>query len=472
VTERLVQRLAPPVGPLALLLAAGAAGVGLLAGYDPRLAVLAAFGITFVVLVLQDLTLGVCMMVMLAFVDAINVFDGALSLAKVAGILLGASWLLAIATRPAPSLMNDHPLLSYALLLFVSWTAASLLWAGDDAAVREAVIRYAPNVLFIPIVFSALRRTGDLDKVAGTLVAGALLTAVLAIAGPSSDPTLNDGRAEGLAGGANELAAALVVGVVLCVAFVLRLGHRPGLRLLMVGGAGLCMLGIFLSLSRGGLLALGAALLTAVVVGGRWRRGMATAAVGLVAVTVVYFGLFASLPARERVLDVGNAGGTGRNDIWTIGWRMVQDEPVLGVGAGNFPLAAPAYLVRAGTFERGDLVLIAPKVAHNTTLQVLAETGVPGAALFVGIVGFSLLCLLSAAKRFAALGDVRHELLTRALLVALVGYLVAAFFISENYSKLLWLLVALGPATLQLARRAEAEAPAPTPTPLAASSSA
>jgi hypothetical protein len=49
-------------------------------------------------------------------------------------------------------------------------------------------------------------------------------------------------------------------------------------------------------------------------------------------------------------------------------------------------------------------------------------------------------------------GDERMELATRAVLVALLGILAADFFISGIYSKQLWLLLALGPALLAVAR--------------------
>ncbi len=45
------------------------------------------------------------------------------------------------------------------------------------------------------------------------------------------------------------------------------------------------------------------------------------------------------------------------------------------------------------------------------------------------------------------------EALARAVLLGLIGMLVADFFISQMYSKLLWVLLALGPAMLAIARR-------------------
>ena len=49
------------------------------------------------------------------------------------------------------------------------------------------------------------------------------------------------------------------------------------------------------------------------------------------------------------------------------------------------------------------------------------------------------------------------EALARGIFLALVGTLVADFFISVQFDKLLWLLLALCPATLAIVRRGTTE---------------
>src|SRR5205807_2193793 len=121
------------------------------------------------------------------------------------------------------------------------------------------------------------------------------------------------------------------------------------------------------------------------------------------------------------------------------------------VGVGNYQTSAIHYLLKPGALQRDEFIVDTPKVAHNTYLQVLAELGIVGAALFLAIIGFSLLCILRAARIFERLGDAPMELMSRALLVALCGVLAADFFISEEFSKQLWLLLGLGPALLAIA---------------------
>jgi O-antigen ligase len=211
-----------------------------------------------------------------------------------------------------------------------------------------------------------------------------------------------------------------------------------------------CAVGLFLTLSRGGLVALGAALVAAVAVAGRRRWLVLVIALVAAASTVLYFAAFASPEARHRVTTV--QGGTGREDVWKVGWRMVESHPIRGIGAGNFPTSSVHYLLAPGAILRSDFIVDTPKVAHNMYLEVLAENGVVGLALFLAVLGFSLGCTLKAVRAFREGGDTEMEILARALFVALVGLLAADFFGSRQFSKQLWLLLSLAPALLAIAR--------------------
>jgi O-antigen ligase len=199
-------------------------------------------------------------------------------------------------------------------------------------------------------------------------------------------------------------------------------------------------------------LGLAGALVVGVLMGGRWRIRVLAVCGLLAALAVVYFAFVASLPAKERVLNVSSGGGSGRLDLWTVGLRMIEAHPVRGVGSGQFATSSVHYLLRPGVIERGDLILSTPKVAHNTYLNVVAELGIVGGVLFAAILVFCTACMVGAVRRFRLDGDERMEILARGLVVGLGGYLVTLMFISENYKKLLWILLALGPVLLAVAR--------------------
>jgi O-antigen ligase len=311
------------------------------------------------------------------------------------------------------------------------------------------VMRYALNLSLLPIVYSAVQRRGHVAAVLGVYVAGAVLSALYAIA----TRTTEDGvaRISGLAGTANELASLLVTALLIAVGLMLALRRAPVLRALCLGAAVVCLAGVFLTLSRAGLVALGGALVAAVFVGGRRRLGIGLLALAIGLTALGYFSFAASEQARERVTTVGS--GTGRTDIWTVAWRMVDDDPVRGVGVGNFQTASIHYLLRPGAILRDEFIVDKPQVAHNVYLHVLAELGVPGLLLFLGVVGAGLLAAWRAAREAARRGDRFLETCARALVLALVALLVADIFASDQLNKGLWLLLGLGPAMLAIARR-------------------
>jgi O-antigen ligase len=208
----------------------------------------------------------------------------------------------------------------------------------------------------------------------------------------------------------------------------------------------------FLTLSRGGLIALAVAMIAAVVVGGRWRTAAAMLGVGVALASVVFFAFLATPDQTARVTSF-SGGGSGRTDLWTVGARMVTAHPVIGVGAGNFQAESIHYLIAPGALHRTDLILNKQLVAHNTYLQVLSEMGVVALVPFLMILAFSMWCLLTAARGFNARGEPGMEMIARATLVGLTGILAADFFVSGQFSKQLWLLLGLGPALLAMSKR-------------------
>ena len=397
-----------------------------------------------------DLTAGLCVFMIVAFAERIPAVGASdLTLVKALGGLLAVSWLAAVATRRAGDrqIFSAHPVMMAMAVLLLAWMILSVGWAEDPTVARGDVLRYALNLALLPIVYSAVRRREHVAAVLGTYVGGVVLVALYAIATRGAEET---GRISGVAGTANELASLLVTALVLAVGLLLALRQAPVLRGLCMAAAVICLGALFLTLSRSGLVALGAALAAAVFVGGRRRVGIGLLALVIGVCVLGYFTLGASEQARERVTTIG--GGTGRTDLWTVALRMADDDPVRGVGVGNFQTASVHYLLRPGAILRDEFIVDKPQVAHNVYLQVLAELGVPGLVLFLGVVGSGLLAAWRAAGLFARRDDPFLETCARALVLALIALLVADMFASDQLNKGLWLLIGLGPALLAIAR--------------------
>jgi O-antigen ligase len=440
-----------------LTLAGVAVLLGVGAGVDPRIAVAGAIGLAFVALVMADITVGLCLFVVISFLDVLPSLGGSLlSFSKIVGFLLAASWLAKVSTSTDArnDFLAEHPAFTYVLALFVGWAALSMTWAEDASAGTTPVMRYALNLILFLIVYTAVKTPRQALWAIGAYVTGAAVAAGYGVLHPPPDVAYYEvSRATGTIGDPNELAAVLVGGTVLAAGLAVVSKHSPLLRIGATAASVLCLLGIFLTLSRGGLVALIVALVASVLFGGRWRyRALMLAAV-IAFGSFMYFGYFAGHDAVSRVTKV--EGGTGRQDIWKIGWRMVRAHPVSGVGVGNFQTSSIHYLLAPGSIQRDEFIVDTPKVAHNTYLHVLSELGVVGLTMFVAILGFALVSILRAARCFARLGDEAMELVCRSLLVSLFGVLAADFFISAMFNKQLWFLLGLGPALLAIGRARE-----------------
>lgn len=435
------------------ILAAGAAGA--MAAVSPLIAAGAVVAIIFVYIAFTDLAAGFAVLVLLSFIATLPT-SGSLSAAKGAGFLIAIAWLARLASewRTRRDFLAEHGRLAWLMVAFLVWASITMLWADSTGASLTALSRYAPNMLLVPIGFTAVRTRRDLWLVLAAAIVGAAVAAAFAVFQPTNPKFVEEGgRASGTIGDPNELAAVLLAGLAIAVAGLRGWGTRFRLvRLIAMVAAPLCVLGVFLSLSRGGLVAFGVMLVAGAVIGGRWRSAIAAMLVVLAAGGALYFTQVASVPARERISKAGN--GTGRLDLWTVGWRMARAHPFTGVGIGNFQNLSARYALLPGEeVHRADLIFSkAPKVTHNTYLETLAEAGVPGVLLYLLVIGGCLRAALQAADVWSARGDPAMEALARGVALGLVAMFAADFFITDPYNKLLWSLLALGPAMLALAR--------------------
>jgi O-antigen ligase len=383
---------------------------------------------------------------------------GSISAAKFTGLLLALSWLATVILKREPaSLVAARPRFALALVLFVAWAALGISWAKQPGLATGAVFTLVLNSALFPIVFAAVREPRHARLVCGAFVAGALLSAVYGLLTGASAEMDEEGRLASAGLGPNQLGGYLAVAAILAATLACdRRLTRPA-RAAWAGAAVLCLPLQLMTGSRGALLGLLAALLAAPFL---VRRSSRAAVGGLVAMAILLgaasFATVVPDAVVQRTTTVEN-GGSGRTDIWRMGWRMVKAHPLTGVGADNFSISTVDYLLRPGVTQRAIYIVDEPKVAHNIYLEVLAEFGAPGLLLFAAIVTGALLSCAAATRAAVRRRERETELLSRGLSLSLISMLVAAFFSSELFNKPLWLLLALAVAV-----RSFAEAGGPT----------
>jgi O-antigen ligase len=121
---------------------------------------------------------------------------------------------------------------------------------------------------------------------------------------------------------------------------------------------------------------------------------------------------------------------------------MFLDNPILGVGYGNFRVVAPRYVSQ----DVGHDFL-----PHNEYLERLAEMGLPGLLALVGMFVASLVTLhgvCRSAKRCGSLFLVNAAL---GVQTGLIGFAISIFFLSAGFLRLFWFMVAISACLPSLA---------------------
>ncbi|HUT78683.1 MAG TPA: O-antigen ligase family protein [Polyangia bacterium] len=436
------------LAPLAALL------VGAAFSFDARAGVALTLSLIYLGVALHNLPLALILWCPLIFLEGLPEFNLA---AKAGGLLIVAVWLAGLSrTREhVDSVLRRTGKLWLAVAVLLLWLSLTLLWAEDRGLVLDDLWRWFAVALLMLVIATTVSNRRQATLMAAAFVVGAVMAVGVGIVSGdlttsrTAIETASEGRLEGGQGDPNALAAGIVPAMILALA--LFMSHRDfAVRWLLVAALALLTLGLVASESRGGVLAAIAATFAALLVF-RDRRASALAFVTLtVGVAAAWFAV--SPNAWERVTDF-DSGGSGRSDLWAVAWNVAEASPIEGVGLHNFTAVSGEYVRQPGSLERVDLVVDEANFVHNVYLELLAETGLIGLLLFVGVAAGSAHTAWRAARQFDASGDATMKTLAQAVVVALVGLLTSSFFLSSGVDKRLWIVFGLSPALLAIAAR-------------------
>ncbi len=175
---------------------------------------------------------------------------------------------------------------------------------------------------------------------------------------------------------------------------------------------------LFFTMSRGGMLSFISALLfMAFLV---WRRksirgrGWILSAVGIfVILTIMWFG---AAPVIERILSIKTEIASryigGRLSIWQGTADIIKDYPVFGTGLGTFNYIFPKY--------EPAIIKVHFAYAHNDFLELIAETGIIGFAVFAA---FGLVAVVWLFRRFLK----RYDPYVTGISIGILGSLASIF---------------------------------------------
>lgn len=374
-------------------------------------------------------------------------------------------------TRGEPLVLHG---VGVGLAIAITW-GLSAYFAEDQGASVAQLADFAGYALLLVLLVSTLAEARWLRRVHWAIALGAGFLAVLAIVHQATGATGDD--FEGFAGinedtarggalprsegplQANNFAQMLLVASVFGLYLAAR--SRGWRRWLAAASFLACVTTVFLTGSRGGLIALLAVWVLVVALRPIPRRLSVGAAVACLIL------LLAVMPASyfERIGAgaAGVVGGATESEEGAVRGRgaenlaaiyMFADNPLLGVGPANFPVHYLEYAADVGVERRGEA-----RAAHSLYLEALAETGLLGTAAFLAVLVGALV------GSWRARGRLRGEAstLAEASFVALAGFLVAGLFLHAAYPRYLWITVAVALTAARMGAPARPGAQPPQP---------
>jgi O-antigen ligase len=286
--------------------------------------------------------------------------------------------------------------LGAALVAYLAVILLSALVASNRSLAAKEAIKWAEVLAVMLYTITALHAPRQRAWVALCIVATGVVEALIGngqwvLATGSFGADGSTLRVFGTFAQPNPYAADLNLALPFAVAYAL-LHPRLEARWLAAGACALLLFAQGLAGSRGGWLALVAALLVMAVVGLRIEKpALAVAAPLAILVGVAWAANL--LPAKVQhaalhalrldnvslaaPLNDANFSSVERLAHWVAGGRMFLAHPILGVGAGNYDAAYARYAAAGWPDSLGH--------AHNYFINAAAETGAIGGLLFVAL---------------------------------------------------------------------------------------
>lgn len=216
------------------------------------------------------------------------------------------------------------------------------------------------------------------------------------------------------------------------IAFYLMLERRlRWVRLLCFVCLLATLAGMIVCASRGGFLGFAAAIVLVIWHSARRMRNLVIVGALLIPMALAPFSPIHRLLRPNRSDQESTAI---RMELWKSGLRMIRAHPLLGVGLGNFKVLSSDY---------GGPELKKAGMAHNTYIEIAAETGLPGLLAFLAILYFSFRTLERIRRDRDGAGLAFLRKAASGIQAGLLGCSVSIFFSSLEYIKPFWLVVFL-----------------------------
>jgi putative inorganic carbon (hco3(-)) transporter len=365
-------------------------------------------------------------------------------------VATGVAYLIRRGSLPTPPRQTWVPL-ALMLLQAINTTLVTQFFAVDpDLSLRWSTQFWKLVVTFA--LFSGIVRTPRaLDLVIMFMIIGCGYWGWDAL-----DNRRVRGRLEGIGSGdtqnSNLLAAHLLTIIPLMI-LVAAMKKKPAwMRVVAIVATPLVINLLILGNSRAatlGLLVAAAASFVLVRSGLRKHVMMGAMAAGLALF------LLADQQFIERQQTISSAddnSSQSRLDLWRGSLGMIADYP-LGTGGRGFHVLSPRYVPELQETNDGE-----GRSSHNTYIQVAADWGLQGLALFLALIGYTFV-LLHRVRAERAETDWPY-FVSLGLQLGLIGTLTAGFFSNRFFGESIYWLCALATSLYCMTQPSQSEAEA------------
>jgi len=198
--------------------------------------------------------------------------------------------------------------------------------------------------------------------------------------------------------------------------------------------------GVVATASRGGFVGL-SVLAVAII----WfsKKRFRNAILVTLAAAVFYFSIPDSY--KVEILSIEDTKDNTRLEriySWKRGWEMFVDNPVFGVGVGNYPWRVAEYEIKSGS-NYGQRRMLGGRAAHSLYFTLLPETGIAGTLTVVMLIFHFFMRLKTTDERNRSSlykDSYMIDVAVRAAKVSMIAFLVTAVFISVLYYPQMWYL--------------------------------
>lgn len=352
--------------------------------------------------------------------------------------ILTAGWLMLLSF--IPSAINTEEFVWYFRGLGQVFTGLVLATAVFVSLTRDFTIRFAVNLLRLLTIVSLF------FSLYGAYQAYQFRSLLNLVGGRTFSFIFGD---------PNYYATFLLMALCLAIAFAYNEQRRIW-RLGYIGIAATFVVSIIMTVSRSSYVVLLIVLICYSVFFYRYagiRRMLGVIATVLVtSITVALFTTNVSsrlldiFILSERISTVAEGSDQSvnqRKNIFIVGTRILQEQPVFGVGFGNFEVVFDRY--REGELSTGNA-----RAAHNTFLKIFAETGIFGFVFAMLFYGWLLWDIFKTAMRT---NDLRWRMLLFSVFMAILSFFLMSVTLDQIYEAHFWVFAGIGPALAQMVRK-------------------